>query len=157
MTNLASPNDDDKLARSIVSSRRFAFSCDRVYAAHADAKTLASWWGPAGFTNRVHSFDFRVDGRWTFTMVGPDGAEYENDVRFVVIEPQRLVFEHVDPPHFELTIRLQPEGEHTVVTWNQLFDDKTTRDTVAKFAIDANEQNLDRLQAALSSKVALRA
>ncbi|MCB1097766.1 MAG: SRPBCC domain-containing protein [Verrucomicrobiae bacterium] len=36
---------------------------------------LAKWWGPAGFTNTFHEFDFQKGGRWHFTMHGTDGAK----------------------------------------------------------------------------------
>ncbi len=53
-------------------------------------------WGPSGFRNTVHEFDFRPGGRWRVRMHGPDGADYENDYFFVeVSDLERIVISHL--------------------------------------------------------------
>ncbi len=65
-----------------------------------------------------------------------------------VIAPERIVFEHMsDPHHFQMTITFVAQGTKTVVGWRQVFDTAAERQRIAKFVIEANEQNLDRLAA----------
>ena len=102
------------------------------------------------------------------TLHGPDGADYENE--YVVeefVEPERIVISHPDPAHyFQLFITLAAEGEQTDVggqlsevttkakektrlSWRQRFDTREHFARVKSFVAEANEQNLDRLEAPL--------
>jgi len=136
-------------SREVVHSRRIAADPGRVFDAISDPRRLARWWGPNGFSSTFHTFEFRRGGKWTLTLHGPDGTDYPNENVFVEIVPQRLVIiEHVaEDHHFVLTITLEPEGNGTLVRWEQVFDTAAHKDDVATIVLGANEQNLDRLEA----------
>lgn len=137
----------------ILSTRHFSEPPEALFAAFADPQRLARWWGPAGFRNSFELFEFRRGGHWRFTMHGPDGKDYANHSMFHTVEaPARIVLEHVNAPHFHMTITLSPQGGGTWLTWRMRFDDARTRDAVARYAVSANEENFDRLQAELSSQ-----
>jgi uncharacterized protein YndB with AHSA1/START domain len=119
-----------------------------VFAAIQDPVRLARWWGPDGFTNTFHTFEFRQSGRWLFTMHGPDGADYPNQSEFLEIVPSSLVrIRHINLPHFELSISLEPNatGTGTVVSWVGVFENHAFAEELRQFLETANEQNLDRL------------
>ena len=117
-----------------------------VFAAIADPARLATWWGPEGFTNQFETFEFKVGGRWVFTMVGPDGQGYPNESVFAAIVPDsQVVIRHSCQPFFTLTITLQANVEGTLVLWEQAFDDPAVAQAVRHIVEPANEQNLDRL------------
>jgi len=119
-----------------------------VFAAICDPARVAMWWGPAGFTNTIHLFEFRPGGKWLLTMHGPDGTAYPNESKFTRIEPDRLFeIEHLSGHHFFLTIELRPAPDGTVVTWRQTFDTIEHYQRIAAFVATANEQNLERLGA----------
>ena len=121
-----------------------------VFNAIEDAHRLARWWGPAGFTNTFELFEFRNAGRWHFHMIGPDGTTYPNRSVFTLIEPDRqVVIDHVNQPHFQLKITLEPMNDGTLLHWSQHFADAHVAQAVAKIVTVANEQNLDRLAAEL--------
>jgi hypothetical protein len=44
-----------------------------------------------------------------------------------------------------MTITLDAGGNQTLVGWRQVFDTAAHRERIARFVLDANEQNLDRL------------
>jgi uncharacterized protein YndB with AHSA1/START domain len=74
-------------------TRRFAASPEIVFRAWTDAKQLAQWWGPKGFTNPVCEADARVGGAIRIHMRAPNGVVYPMTGRFVEIDrPHRLVF-----------------------------------------------------------------
>jgi uncharacterized protein YndB with AHSA1/START domain len=74
-------------------TRRVAATTEIVFAAWTDAKHLAQWWGPKGFTNPVCEADARVGGAIRIHMRAPDGTVYPMTGRFVEIDrPHRLVF-----------------------------------------------------------------
>lgn len=140
-------------ALEILSHRELAWPREQVWAAYEQPERLARWWGPAGFSNRFASFDFRVGGDWHFTMHGPDGKDYANQVRFLVLEsPARLVLEHVNAPHFVAHVELASAagGAHTLLQFRMRFETAALRDAVAVYAVPANEQNFDRLQVELA-------
>jgi uncharacterized protein YndB with AHSA1/START domain len=141
-------------AHAIVTSRVLPAARERVWAAFSDPVALAGWWGPVGFTNTFHAFDFHPGGAWRFTMHGPDGAAYAMDKVFTEIAaPERIVLRHFQQGHdFTLTITLAAQGDRTRVTWHMLFADAVEAAKLRSFLVVANEQNLDRLAAYLSGK-----
>lgn len=140
--------------RELSTSRRIHAPRERVFAAFSDPTLLARWWGPSGFRNTFETFELRPGGRWRFVMHGPDGRDYRNESVFDVVKPpERVVFRHVSGHRFEMTITFDARGEETVVGWRQLFETAAERDRVAAFAVAANEQNLDRLEAVLREAV----
>jgi uncharacterized protein YndB with AHSA1/START domain len=143
MTNAAVP---------FTTQRLLNFSASAVYGAFADPALLARWWGPDGFTNQFHRFDFSVGGEWLFDMLGPDGQRYANHNRFVELVPhQRVVIQHLSAPRFVLTVELSTIPDQTLLSWVQAFEDEAVAQAVAHIVVPANEQNLDRLTAVLSS------
>ena len=60
----------------IVITRTFHAPRKLVWDAWTDPRHIAAWWGPEGFQTRVEGVDLRPGGRWSYVMIGPDGAEY---------------------------------------------------------------------------------
>lgn len=126
-----------------------------VFECFRDPALLARWWGPDGFTNRFERFVFAPAGEWVLDMIGPDGTVYPNRSHFVAVVPdQRVVIRHESPPHFTLTITLEPAGSGTRIAWAQAFDDDAVGEALRSMCEPANEQNLDRLAAVLSDSIA---
>ncbi len=126
--------------------RTLPFSPQAVYNAFASADVLAAWWGPEGFTNEFETFKFEVGGRWTFAMVGPDGARYPNQSVFTELKPaSRVVIRHDCEPFFTLSVDLKATQDGTHLLWKQVFDDAQIAQAVKAIVEPANEQNLDRL------------
>jgi len=138
--------------RVIESSRLIAAPHARVWAAFSDPVRLAQWWGPQGFTNTFHEFDFRPGGAWRFTMHGPDGNACELNKRFTaIVAPEKIVVDHFQPGHdFTLTMTLAAQGGRTMVVWWMHFVDAAEAERIRAFILQANEQNFDRLAAYLA-------
>lgn len=133
-------------------SRVFAASPEVVFATIQDPARLARWWGPQGFRNTFDTFEFRQGGRWLFTMHGPDGTDYPNQSEFLEIVPNSMVrIKHVNQPHFELSISLEPSPTGTQLSWVGVFENAEFAEKLRQFLETANEQNLDRLALELST------
>lgn len=142
-------HDPDTTLRT---QRVIAASRHAIFAAFEDPDRLARWWGPAGFTNTFERFEFETDGRWVFTMHGPNGANYANESVFREITPDtRIVIEHVVKPWYRLTVTLAAEGEGTRLAWEQEFESPDFAARMRRLSETANEQNLDRLQSLLAT------
>jgi uncharacterized protein YndB with AHSA1/START domain len=137
--------------REIVTTRVMDAPRELVFKAWTDPDHLAHWWGPKGFTNTFHEFDLKPGGVWRFVMHGPDGGGYQNESVFVeVVKPERIVFHHVSAPKFQVTVILAEQAGKTKLTWRMLFESVAECDKVKRFAVAANEQNLDRLEGQLA-------
>lgn len=136
----------------IVSSRNVSAPRQLVFKAWTDPKHLEMWWGPKGFTNTFHDFNLHPGGAWRFTMHGPGGEEYRNESVFIkIIEPSKLVWDHISGPKFQgvATFEELPE-DHTRVTFRMIFRSVGECEKVKVYAVDANEQNFDRLEKELT-------
>lgn len=136
--------------REIVNTRVFASPRGHVWRAWTDPAILAKWWGPNGFTNTFDEFDQRPQGHWRFVMHGPDGTDYKNHSVFLEITPQeRIVFDHISGHLFRVVATFEDAPGGTKVTFRMIFQTAEERERIAVFAVDANEQNFDRMGAEL--------
>ena len=134
--------------RSDSRSKFVAATPAQVFAAMSDPARVARWWGPDGFKNTIHQFDFQPGGSWLLTMHGPDGKDYPNESRFTRIVPGELFeIEHLSGHHFILSIELRPIEQGTRIHWRQTFDTVAHYEQLSQFVARANEQNLQRLAA----------
>lgn len=134
--------------RSDSRSKFVAATPAQVFAAMNDPARVARWWGPDGFENSIHQFDFHPGGTWLLTMHGPDGKDYPNESRFTRIVPGELFeIEHLSGHHFILAIELKPVEQGTRIDWRQTFDTVAHYEQLSGFVAAANEQNLQRLAA----------
>ncbi|MFZ0425481.1 MAG: SRPBCC family protein [Xanthobacteraceae bacterium] len=130
--------DLDTDPRSIIGIREFDAPRELVFSAWTDAKHLAQWWGPNGFTTTTSSFEFRPGGIWRFVMHGPDGRDYQNRVTFdEILPPQRIVYRHgggedVEPVRFTQTVVFEDLGGRTRLIWRSDFPTAAERDRVIK-------------------------
>lgn len=138
--------------RRIETHRVIPFTPSEVFRAFADPTVLAMWWGPNGFTNTFDEFEFSEGGMWRFTMHSPDGKDFPNESRFVKLsEPSLVVIDHLCAPRFQAHFSFDESPDGCKLYWCMVFEDPQTCANVAKFAGGANEQNIDRLVAALGN------
>ncbi len=140
---------------ALATERLLAATPRQVFAAFSQPDRLARWWGPKGFTNTFSHFDFTPGGRWIFVMHAPDGASFPNESVFREITPDaRIVIEHVVTPWFRLAVTLVPQDGRTRLIWVQEFESAEFAARMRAFVMNANEQNLDRLESLLNEKPA---
>jgi len=86
-------------------------------------------------------------------MHGPDGGNYHNESTFIEInEPERIILKHISKPHFQLTASFEEvDKTKTKLTFQQLFETVEVYNKVKVYAVDANEENMDRLDAVLKT------
>lgn len=139
----------------IVSSRVFKTKRELVYRAWSNPNHLKNWWGPAGFTNTFNEFDFRVGGKWSFIMHGPDKGNYANECEFIKIEePSLIAWKRYSKPLFQVVATFDelPENK-TKLVFKMLFDTAEECNKLKGFVVDKNEENFDKLEIELSKMV----
>lgn len=100
-------------------------------------------------TNTTEIFEFRPGGRWKHVMHGPNGHDYPNEAEFVKIVPYDTIeIRHIAVPFFLLSVTLAENEGRTTLSWRQIFDEPQNQKFI-DFVLNANEENLDRLEAVL--------
>jgi uncharacterized protein YndB with AHSA1/START domain len=140
----------------IVTTRIVKASQELAFQAWSEPEHLKNWWGPSGFTNTFHEFDFRVGGRWTFTMHAPVQGNFENRCEFIKIDkPHVIAWKRLSKPLFQvLTTFEEISPNETKVVFKQLFMTPKECAKLKKYVLDKNEENLDRLEEELRNMAA---
>ncbi len=135
----------------IVSSRIINSPRELVYRAWSEPEHLKNWWGPAGFTNTFNEFDFRIGGRWSFIMHGPDKGNYANECEFIEIEePSLIAWKRYSKPIFQVVATFDVvENNKTKLVFKMLFDSAEECRKIKPFVVDKNEENFDKLETEL--------
>ncbi|MCA8950176.1 MAG: SRPBCC domain-containing protein [Planctomycetes bacterium] len=113
--------------RNLITTRVLRAAPAAAFDAWQQPEKLAEWWGPDGFTLTTHAMDFRAGGRWRFTMHGPDGRDYDNEIEYVAIEaPHHIHYRHVgapdtEPVRFETHVTFAALGDRTLLTMEARF------------------------------------
>jgi uncharacterized protein YndB with AHSA1/START domain len=61
----------------IVIERRYAASIEDVWELWTTKEGIESWWGPGGFSVRVHELDLRAGGEMRYAMTAVDPAQVQ--------------------------------------------------------------------------------
>lgn len=137
----------------ILSSRTFAVSQDILFRAFSNPQNLRNWWGPKGFTNTFHEFDFRVGGQWRFTMQGLEKGNYENHCEFTQIEePTFIAWKRYSKPLFHVVFSFEKITDNqTKLIFRMIFETEEECNKIKPFAVDKNEENFDKLEQELKN------
>ncbi len=145
---------EDISKRSLKMTRTFDAPVDLLWKVLTTSELIKKWWGPEGFTITIDEMDVRVGGKWSFTMHGPDGSNYENRYVYSELIPmQKIVLDHVTGPKFSIIITIHEEAEHTKVQWSNVFDSvPSLEEAINAFKADEGlKQNLERLSKQISA------
>jgi len=153
MKNNDMKNANTNVKSEILSSRIFSVPQDILFRAFSNPKHLQNWWGPKGFTNTFHEFDFRVGGQWRFTMHGPEKGNYENHCEFIQIEqPTLIVWKRFSKPIFDVVFNFEEINDNqTKLIFRMIFETEKECNKIKVFAIDKNEENFDKLDQQLKN------
>jgi len=139
-----STNSDNE----IYSSRELHAPIETVYQAFANPLRLQKWWGPEGFTNTIHEFDLRPDGKWILTMHGPDKGNYENSLVFKSVVLNKLVsWTRISQPLFDMAVEFEElDRTKSKISFRMIFKTAEECNKMKGFVVPKNEENFDRLE-----------
>ncbi len=66
----------DQESRTVTITRTFNAPIALVWEAWTQPEHIAQWWSPKGMVTKVELHEFRVGGKWKYTMPMPDGNEF---------------------------------------------------------------------------------
>lgn len=122
--------------RVLTITRHLKGSPEKIFDAWTVPEKLVQWWGPEGYTTPEHDMDVRVGGKWTTTMVGPEGSHTCFGVFRKLDRPRGLAFtwawrqpDGTQGHETLVEVDLEPEGGGTLMTFRQsTFADVEQRD-----------------------------
>jgi len=70
-------------------TREFAAPADKVWKAWTESELLDKWWAPKPWKAETKTMDFRLGGKWLYSMVSPEGERHWSNVDFLAIKPKQ--------------------------------------------------------------------
>tara|TARA_R110001592_G_scaffold124156_4_gene332852 strand:+ start:5653 stop:6108 length:456 start_codon:yes stop_codon:yes gene_type:complete len=142
----------------IYSSRELNAPLEITYQAFANPLHLKNWWGPKGFTNTIHEFDLRPNGKWLLTMHGPEKGNYENASIFKTIIPNKLIgWTRISQPLFDMEIAFENiDTAKSKISFRMIFNTIEECNKLKDFIVPKNEENFDRLERELPNILHLK-
>jgi uncharacterized protein YndB with AHSA1/START domain len=138
--------------KEIVTTRILDNPRELVFKAWTSPEHLINWWGPKGFKNTFHEFNLIPEGDWKFTMHGPNGDDFFNHSVFEeIVINERVVFRHLTTHFFRVVTTFEDTNGKTKLTFKMQFESKEECEKVKLYAVEANEQNIDRLEEELAN------
>ena len=90
---------DGPLGTMITLERTYGASPDDVWALCTTREGIESWWGPEGFSAKVHALDLKPGGelRYAMTAVDPDQVAFMRNAGMPLTTETRLTYAEVEP------------------------------------------------------------
>ena len=108
--------------RTVSIKRTFNAPIKLVWEAWTQPEHIALWWGPKGMEIKVVEHDFRVGGKWKYTMEMPDGNEFISDGVYSVIVELKKIFSSANfkpmTEGVEIQALFEENGDKTNFTFN---------------------------------------
>lgn len=129
-----------------------------VYGVLTQARHVAAWWGPEGWSVPVCTIDFRIGGRWHYCLRGASGEEHWGlAVYREIVAPERIVYRHTladaegnsvrGMPANVTTLTLDEVAGGTQLTAYVAFESAAELNNVLRVGMRAGfEQSLEHLE-----------
>ncbi|MBZ0099021.1 MAG: SRPBCC domain-containing protein [Taibaiella sp.] len=83
---------------------------------------IMQWWAPKGMDIKVVEHDFKVGGKWKYSMPMPDGSEFISEGTYLVIEPLKKIVSTADfrpmTEDVELHVTFEEDGDKTIFNFS---------------------------------------
>ncbi|KQT22063.1 glutathione S-transferase [Chryseobacterium sp. Leaf404] len=79
----------DFTENTVFVSKIYPADVQKVWDHLTKAELLDLWWAPKPWKCKTESLDFREDGTWLYSMVGPDGEKHWSKVKYREITEHR--------------------------------------------------------------------
>ncbi len=112
----------NKENRTLTITRKFNAPISLVWEAWTQPQHVAQWWGPGGMEVKVVEHDFKVGGKWQYTMAMPDGNEFVTEGIYAVIKEFQEIYSSADfrpmTEGVEIQALFESDGDKTNFTFN---------------------------------------
>ena len=138
--------------------REFDFPVADVFRAHKEPELVAQWLGPRGLRMEIDHYDFRTGGSYSYTHVGPDGAEYRFTGVFHTVRENELAIQtfefdgYPDVVSIEFMTFTGLDGGRTRLTAHAVYPSMEARDGMAQSGMEGGlSEAYERLEEVLTA------
>ena len=93
-----------------------------VWEAWSRPEHVIKWWGPPGMDVKIIEHDFKVGGKWKYSMAMPDGREFITEGIYSEIEEFAKIISSADfkpmTEGVEIQALFEEDGEQTLFVFN---------------------------------------
>ncbi|TPN86707.1 SRPBCC family protein [Aquimarina algicola] len=108
--------------RTVTLKRTFNAPIQLVWEAWTQSEHIAKWWGPKGMDVKVLEHDFKVGGKWRYSMMMPNGNEFISEgVYTEIVEFEKIISSADFKPmteNVEIQALFEADGNKTNFTFN---------------------------------------
>lgn len=84
--------ENDLAKRTLSLKRTIDAPVELVWEAWTEPGHIAQWWGPKGMSIKVVEHNFKVGGKWKYTMPMPDGNEFISEGQYSeIVKLQKII------------------------------------------------------------------
>ena len=125
--------------RTVTLKRTFNAPLKLVWEAWTQPEHIAIWWSPKGMETKVVEHDFKVGGKWKYTMEMPDGNEFIADGIYTEIVELEKIFSSANfkpmTEGVEIQALFEEFGDKTNFTFNIVHQTEAYRIQQEKMGI----------------------
>ena len=115
-------NINERNGNTVTMKRTLNAPIKLVWEDWSKAEHIAIWWGPKWMEVKVIEHDFKVGGKWKYSMLMGEGKEFISDGEYTeILEPEKIVTSANFKPMTEgviLESLFEEDGEKTNFTFN---------------------------------------
>jgi len=112
----------DASNRTVSQKRTFDAPIALVWEAWSQPEHIAQWWSPKGMETKVIEHDFKIGGRWKYSMPMPNGQEFiAEGIYSEIVEFKKIISEASFKPmteDVEIQSLFEEDGDKTNFTFN---------------------------------------
>ena len=112
----------DLSSRTLTIKKTLPAPVELVWQAWTQPDHIAKWWGPPGMEVKIIEHDFKIGGKWKYSMVMPDGNEFITEgVYSEIVEFEKIISSADFRPMtegVEIQALFRGDGDQTEFTFN---------------------------------------
>lgn len=109
-------------SRTLTLEKVFNAPVALVWAAWTESDHIIQWWAPKGMSINVVKHDFKVGGKWQYSMPMPNGSLFISEGQYLEIEPFKKIVTTADfkpmTEGVELHVAFKAVGDKTHFTFS---------------------------------------
>lgn len=104
-------------SRTLTIKKTFDAPVKTVWEAWTNEKHIVQWWAPPGMPIKVAENNFKVGGKWKYTMPMPNGQEFISEGTYLEITKYKKIITTADfkpmTENVELHVSFEEDGDKT--------------------------------------------
>ncbi|MCT8341211.1 SRPBCC domain-containing protein [Flavobacteriaceae bacterium TK19130] len=112
--------------RTLTIEKTFNAPIDIVWKAWTEPEHLVKWWAPKGMNLKIVEHDFKIGGKWKYTMEMPDGNTFVSEGTYQeIVEMEKIITSADFKPmtqNVELQCLFEADGDKTNFTFKVIHE-----------------------------------